>query len=79
MRIGIDARVLQEGTGGVFVYAKNVLTHLAQLGRSHDINLFANQYHPKKSDALLDLCAYPNVRLHQYRFPNKFLNASFKF
>lgn len=80
MRIGIDCRVLLEGTGGVFVYAKNILSHLIPLARNHEIKLFANRHHPPKSAALSELSrAHPNVTLHRYTFPNKFLNASFKF
>ncbi len=78
MRIGIDCRVLQEGTGGVFVYAKNLLRSLIPQAAKHEIKLFANQYRPKKSATLAALASHPNVTLHQYTFPNKLLNASFR-
>ncbi|OIO49314.1 MAG: hypothetical protein AUJ34_01415 [Parcubacteria group bacterium CG1_02_41_12] len=79
MIIGIDGRVLQEGEGGVFVYAKNVLKHLIPLAKKHKIKIFLNQY--KKSDSRLidELSRNQNIRLYKYRFPNKFLNASLKF
>lgn len=79
MRIGIDARVLAEGNGGVFVYAKNIISRLAALGSGHEIHLFANQYKRVSSGEIARLAALPNVTVHQYRFPNKFLNASFRF
>ncbi|MBI1961193.1 MAG: glycosyltransferase family 4 protein [Parcubacteria group bacterium] len=78
MRIGIDCRVLQEGTGGVFGYAKSLLHSLIPQAAKHEIKLFANQHRPKKSAALVELAAHPNVALNQYTFPNKFLNASFR-
>ncbi|MDZ4221427.1 MAG: glycosyltransferase, partial [Patescibacteria group bacterium] len=79
MRIGIDARVLAEGNGGVFVYAKNIISRMASLGSGHDIHLFANQYKRTDGGEIDRLRLLPNVFVHQYRFPNKFLNASFRF
>ncbi len=79
MRIGIDCRVLEEGTGGVFVYASNVLKHLIPLARGHRVALFANRFRGARSAALSALGRTPNVRICRYRFPNKFLNASFAF
>ncbi|MBI2050202.1 MAG: glycosyltransferase family 4 protein [Parcubacteria group bacterium] len=79
MRIGIDARVLAEGNGGVFVYAKNLLEHLIPLAARHEIKLFANQASRADSPVLYSLAQHPNATVHQYRFPNKFLNASFRF
>lgn len=77
MTIGIDIRVLQEGSGGVFVYAKNLLSRLIPLASSHQIKLFANR-HGRRNDELTDaLSRAPHVELYQYRFPNKFLNLSF--
>jgi len=79
MIIGIDARVLQEGNGGIFVYAKNLIENLIPISKSHQIKLFLNQY-KKTSNRVLDkLTDHPNVKKYSYRFPNKFLNASFKF
>jgi glycosyltransferase involved in cell wall biosynthesis len=79
MIIGIDARVLQEGTGGVFVYTKNLLENLIPNAQNHEIKLFVNQYKRKPNKILTELSKYPNVKVYQYRFPNKFLNASFRF
>lgn len=79
MIIGIDARVLQAGTGGVFVYAKNLLKHLIPLAKKHKIKLFLNQYKKDSSRDIEELLQHENVRKYQYRFPNKFLNGSLKF
>ena len=79
MIIGIDARVLVEGSGGVFRYAKNLLEHLIPLAPKHQFKLFVNRYHKNPSPILDKLKNYPNVKIYSYRFPNKFLNASFCF
>ncbi|MEK6591881.1 MAG: hypothetical protein AABZ67_02240, partial [Pseudomonadota bacterium] len=79
MRIGIDARVLSEGNGGVFVYAKNLLERLIPLGAGHEFRIFANQWSRQDNGVIRSLARHPNARLHQYMFPNKFLNASFRF
>src|SRR3989344_4610940 len=79
MIIGIDARVLQEGNGGIFGYTKNILEKLIPLARAHQIKLFANRRSRVASQVLDKLKQYPNVKLYQYRFPNKFLNASLRF
>ena len=62
MIIGIDARVLQEHSGGVFVYAKNLLTHLIPLAKKHKIKLFLNQYKSCPSKIIDELSEYENVR-----------------
>ena len=79
MIIGIDARVLVEGSGGVFRYAKNLLENLIPLAPKHQFKLFVNCYHKNPSPILDKLKTYPNVKIYSYRFPNKFLNASFRF
>jgi len=80
MIIGIDARVLQSGDGGVFVYAKNIIEHLIKISRNrHQIKLFANQRKKHNNSLIMELGKNQNVKLYQYRFPNKFLNASLKF
>ena len=79
MIIGIDARVLQKGSGGIFVYAKNLLKHMIPLAKKHEVKLFLNQYKPCKSRIIDELSEYKNVKKYQYRFPNKILNASLKF
>jgi len=79
MIIGIDARVLQEGNGGIFVYAKNLLEHLIPLAKKHKIKLFLNQYKKSESKVIDELLNNENVKKYQYHFPNKFLNASLKF
>ncbi len=79
MIIGIDARVLVEGTGGVFRYTKNLLEYLIPLAGRHEIKLFVNRYRKNPSPILDKLKTYPNVKVYAYRFPNKFLNVSFRF
>jgi len=79
MRIGIDIRVLQEGSGGVYVYAHQLLQHLIPLAARHQLQLFANQYHARGDRAIQELARHKNVTLHQYRFPNRLLNASLRF
>jgi glycosyltransferase involved in cell wall biosynthesis len=79
MIIGIDARVLQEGNGGVFVYTKSLLQHLISSSKRHQFKLFTNKYKKKPSKILDELSDYSNVKRYSYRFPNKFLNASLKF
>lgn len=77
MTIGIDIRVLQEGSGGVFVYAKNLLERLIPLAANHQIKLFANRRRRRNDELTKNLARHRHVRLYQYRFPNKFLNLSF--
>lgn len=79
MIIGIDGRVLVEGSGGVFRYAKNLLANLIPLAGQHQIKLFINRYQRPGAAVPDNLKTYPNVKVYSYRFPNKFLNASFKF
>lgn len=78
MIIGIDARVLLEGRGGIFVYTKNLLPALIPLARSHQIKLFVNRYRSSDAACLAWLLKYPNVKLYSYRFPNKLLNLVFR-
>lgn len=77
MTIGIDIRVLREGAGGVFVYAKNLLERLIPMASAHNIKLFANRYGRSNDELTKNLARHPHVQLYQYRFPNKFLNLSF--
>ncbi len=79
MIIGIDARVLEEGNGGIFTYTKNLLEKLAPLAPTHQLKLFLNRRSAAASPAIDKLKQHPNVKLYRYRFPNKFLNASFRF
>jgi len=81
MIIGIDARVLSEGSGGIFGYAKNLLEHLLPLAKRRQIKLFVNRCHysPQAKTVIANLAKNENVKLYRYRFPNKFLNASLRF
>lgn len=77
MTIGIDIRVLQEGTGGVFVYTKNLLERLIPLAAGRKIKLFANRYGRRNDELTKNLACHSHVTRYQYRLPNKFLNLSF--
>lgn len=79
MIIGIDARVLTEGSGGIFVYTLNLLEHLLPLAKKHQIKLFVNNCRFGQAEIIKRLAKFENVKLYRYRFPNKFLNASLKF
>lgn len=79
MIIGIDARVLMEGSGGVFRYTKNLFANLIPLARHHQIKLFVNRFQGNNKKILTPFLRYPNVKLYSYRFPNKLLNSSFNF
>jgi len=79
MIIGIDARVLTEGSGGIFVYALNLLEHLLPLAKKHRVKLFVNNCRGGQSAVIKRLAEFENVKVYRYRFPNKFLNASLKF
>jgi glycosyltransferase involved in cell wall biosynthesis len=79
MIIGIDGRVLQEGNGGIFVYAKNLIENLIPISKKHQIKIFLNQYKQNSNRVLDELTDHPNVKKYSYRFPNKLLNASLKF
>lgn len=79
MIIGIDIRVLEEGSGGIFEYAKNLLRHLLPLTGEHQVKLFVNKFGGYKNQAARDLLKYPNVKIYSYKLPNKLLNFSFRF
>ena len=78
MIIGVDARVLIEGSGGVRVYAEAVLRHMIKSTRGHEWKLFINT-RSTASVFINELETLSNVRVYRYRFPSKFLNASFRF
>lgn len=76
MIIGIDGRVLQEGEGGIFVYAKNLLPRLAVLARErgHKVKIFFNRW-KKNGDFSLPSAA----EICQCKFPNKIFNFGLRF
>ena len=81
MIIGVDARVLSEGSGGIFVYTRNLLERLIPLAKKHEIRLFVNRYHysDKAKEVIDNLAKFENVKLYRYRFPNKLLNVCLRF
>ncbi len=79
MIIGIDARVLEEGNGGIFVYTKSLLDALIPIASQHTIKLFANKASHDIAPILQQYAEYDHVELHRFTTPNKFLNASFLF
>lgn len=79
MIIGIDGRVLEEGNGGVFVYAKNVIEALVRIDNRHQYKIFLNKARRTYSPHIEALRKEQNVSIHAFRFPNKFLNASMRF
>jgi glycosyltransferase involved in cell wall biosynthesis len=81
MIIGIDARVLLSGTGGVFSYAKNIIQEIIKISRNHKIKLFANKRAKNfPGDLFLrELVKNSNVELYKFGIPNPVLNVSFKF
>ncbi len=79
MVIGIDARVLQGGEGGIFVYAKNIIERIVFAAREHQIKIFLNQSKNERLKTIESASRLPGVKVFRYSFPNKFLNASFKF
>ncbi len=74
MTIGIDIRVLTRGTRtGVEEYAINLLSRLLRLDQNIDFKLFLNAFHKIKPDH--DWTCLPNVQLHEFKIPNRFLFA----
>jgi glycosyltransferase involved in cell wall biosynthesis len=67
MRIGIDVRYLSHGlVGGVHTYVKHFVTTLLELGREHEIFLYADS---KRIFELSDLPPNVRVRLLSWRTP----------
>ncbi|MDP6756447.1 MAG: glycosyltransferase family 1 protein, partial [Patescibacteria group bacterium] len=58
---------------------KNLLQSLIPQAKNHQFKLFLNQYKKTENNVINELAKHSNVKLYQYRFPNKFLNASFLF
>jgi len=77
MRIGIDARCLEEGRRtGVEEYTLNLLQNLFKIDKKNEYILFLNSW--KKSQADFSwLADYPNVKVLKFHFPNKILNFLF--
>jgi glycosyltransferase involved in cell wall biosynthesis len=77
MRIGVDVRCLTEGRRtGVEEYTINLLKEVFRLNAQNEYKLFLNSW--KKSQADLSwIQEFPNVKIHQFKIPNKILNLCF--
>ena len=78
MIIGIDIRMLTRGTrSGIEEYTINLLSKMLNLDNSIKYKLFYNGYKKTKLD--YSFLRLPNVRLKEYRTPNRLLDTSFQF
>ncbi len=78
MQIGIDLRCLMhKNYSGVAEYTYNLLDNLFQIDSQNQYKLFYNSNH----DVSINLpnFDYGNVEFIGFKYPNKFLNFSFKF
>ncbi len=77
MKIGIDARCLQESQKtGVAEYAIGVFKHIFLNNSQDEFILFLNSFHEIDSD-LEWLTDFSNVSIKRFYFPNKLINLSF--
>ena len=73
MTIGIDIRVLARGTRtGIEEYVLNLLPRLLPLDKKIKYKLFYNAFKKVKLD--YSWLKLPNVKLEEFRFPNRFLD-----
>jgi len=78
MTIGVDLRVLNRGTRtGVEEYTINLLSRLLRLDRNIQFKLFYNGYKKVRFD--YDWGSLPNVKLYEFKIPNRLLFASSKY
>ncbi|MFA6525773.1 MAG: glycosyltransferase family 1 protein [Patescibacteria group bacterium] len=79
MKIGIDVRsLLEREAGGISVYAEKIIEHLIRIDAHNEYLLFSNSY--KNSQALINnKFSKSNAELKFFSYPNKILNASFRF
>lgn len=76
MRIGIDARSLQEPFGGgVTEYTRNLLKNIFAIDQRNEYVLFLNSVKTKLADLLQ--FKQSNIKIVAKSVPNKFLNSSF--
>jgi glycosyltransferase involved in cell wall biosynthesis len=79
MRIGIDARCLEEEKiSGVGEYALELLENIFKIDSRNEYILFSNSFKERNS-RLARLVKYPNVSQKRFHFPNKILNLSLWF
>lgn len=74
MRIGIDARCLEEKEiSGVGEYVLEVIKNLLKIDKENEYIIFSNSY--KKISRNFDyFIEYPNITIKRFRYPNKILN-----
>lgn len=79
MKIGIDVRPLLESrAGGISVYTEKIITSLLRIDTQNEYLLFSNSYKNTDSD-IENKFTENNVELKSFSYPNKFLNANFRF
>ena len=78
MNIGIDIRVLARGTRtGVEEYTINLLSSLLSSSAEINYQLFYNAY--QKVELNHDWISLPNVKLNDFRIPNRFFFFSARY
>src|SRR4030042_6657479 len=78
MTIGIDIRVLTRGTRtGVEEYTINLLSRLLRLNQNINFKLFFNAFNKTKIN--YDWAGLHNVKLREFRIPNRFLFISARY
>ncbi|MFA6271987.1 MAG: glycosyltransferase family 1 protein [Patescibacteria group bacterium] len=79
MKIGIDVRsLLEREAGGISVYTEKIIKHLLAIDAQNEYLLFSNSY--KNSRSLIEnKFTEDNAELKFFSYPNKVLNASFRF
>src|SRR4030042_5593764 len=78
MRIGIDARCLEEEKiSGVGEYFFELLKNILEIDKTDDYILFSNSFRKRTSCNLDYFRKYPNAKIKRFRIPNKILNFCF--
>ncbi|MFA6391928.1 MAG: glycosyltransferase family 1 protein [Patescibacteria group bacterium] len=79
MKIGIDVRsLLEKKAGGISVYTEKIIENLLQIDTQNEYFLFSNSY--KNAAAFFQgKFTQSNVNFKNFSYPNKLLNASFRF
>jgi glycosyltransferase involved in cell wall biosynthesis len=79
MKIGIDVRPLLESkAGGISVYTEKIIKNILQIDTQNEYLLFSNSY-KGSTENIENKFEGSNSKLHPFNYPNKFLNASFRF
>ncbi|MCK5510635.1 glycosyltransferase family 4 protein [Candidatus Parcubacteria bacterium] len=72
MRIGIDiSTLMDEYFSGVSEYSYNLIKKIIEKDKENEYILYFNSFAPLR-DLKIDISEYPNVRVAQTRYPNKF-------